>query len=92
MVQFTTGAQVLSLAWEFPHSVGAAKTNNPPPKKPLVCSCPKVGHSQGEKKGSTWFLKSPKALCQNSALLVDAKGKSILSMVEDGQFLFMVLW
>ena len=31
-----------------------------------VCSCPKVGHSQGEEEGSTWFLKSPKAPVQNS--------------------------
>ena len=34
-----------------------------------------VGHSQGEEKGSTWFLKSPKAPAQNSARLVDAKAK-----------------
>ena len=32
-----------------------------------VCSCPKVGHSQGEEEGCTCFLKSPKASAQNSA-------------------------
>ena len=40
-----------------------------------VCSFPKVGHSQGKEKVSTWFLKSPKAASQNSAQLVDAKAK-----------------
>ena len=34
-----------------------------------------MGHSLGEEKSSTWFLKSPKALAQNSAWLVDAKAK-----------------
>lgn len=64
-----------------------------------VCSCPKVGHSQGEEEGSTWFLKSPKAPAQNSepldpmnscniiSWLVDAKAKDILLMVREDQLL-----
>ena len=40
-----------------------------------LCSCPKVGHSQGEKKGYAWFPKSPKRPAQNSAWLVDTKAK-----------------
>ena len=46
------------------------------PKKP-VCSCLNVGHFQGEDKGSTWFLKSPKGPSKNSAWLVDAKAKGL---------------
>ena len=45
-------------------------------KKP-VCSCLNVGHFQGEDKGFTWFLKSPKGPSKNSAWLVDAKAKGL---------------
>ena len=43
-----------------------------------VYSWPKVGHSQSEEGGSTWFLKLPEAPCQNSNQLVDTKSKSSL--------------
>ena len=56
-----------------------------------VYPCPTLGHAQGEEKGFTWFLKSLKALSQNSAHLVDAKAKSHLLMVRDVQLLCMVL-
>lgn len=55
-----------------------------------VYPCPTLGHAQGEEKGFTWFLKSLKALPQNSAHLVDAKAKSHLLMVRDAQLLCMV--
>lgn len=50
-----------------------------------------VGHSQGEVKGSTWFLKSPKSPAQNSTQLMPRQ-KRILLMVKDGQLLSEVLW
>lgn len=56
-----------------------------------VHPCPKLGHAQGEEKGFTWFLKSLKALSQNSAHLVDAKAKRHLVMVRDAQLLCVVL-
>lgn len=67
-----------------------------------VCSCPEVGHSQGEEEGSTWFLKSPKAppspaqnsepldpmnSCNITSGLVDAKAKDILLTVREDQLL-----
>lgn len=63
-----------------------------------VCSCPKVGHSQEEEEGSTRFLKSPKALAQNSpptprilATLFPSwlmpRQKDILLMVREDQLL-----
>ena len=56
-----------------------------------VHPCPKLGHAQGEQKGFTWFLKSLKALSQNSAHLVDAKAQRHLSVVRDAQLLCVVL-
>ena len=45
------------------------------PKKP-VCSCLNVGHFQGKDKGSTWFLKSPKAPSQNVTWLAESASHS----------------
>ena len=50
-----------------------------------------VGHSQGEVKGSTWFLKSQKSPAQDSTQLMPRQ-KGILLMVKDGQLLSEVLW
>lgn len=55
-----------------------------------VYSWPKVGHSQREEGGSTWFLKLPEAPSKNSTQLVDAKSKTILLTVRDDQLLFML--
>ena len=61
----------------------------------LGCSCPRVGHSQEEEKGSTWFLKSPKATNRNRSIfstditqkgLVIQKGDFDLSHLSETQF------
>ena len=61
-------------------------------KKNAVYSWPKVGHSEREEGGSTWFLKLPEAPSENSAQLVDAKSKRHPLMVRDDQLLFMIFW
>lgn len=50
-----------------------------------VCSCLKVEHSQGEEEGSTWFLKSPKALAQNSEPLYPMNSCNIISQLVDAK-------
>ena len=64
-------------------------------KKKPGGSCPRVGHSQEEEKGSTWFLKSPKATNINRSIfsiditkkgLVIQKGDFDLSHLSETQF------
>ena len=53
------------------------KRNKTKPKN-SVCSCLRVGHSQEEEKGSTWFLKSLKAANRNrSKMNISKKGLAI---------------
>ena len=49
-------------------SNGGKEQKKTKPKPKPVCSCPREGHSQVEKKGSTWFLTSPKATNRNRSV------------------------